>query len=162
MYRNQGKKTLKIRHYEFSFWVEIHPPPDTMPKPSIYQHRFYLLKFTEFDPHQKGFLPSQILSMTLTLCQNPASKNTDFTFSSLQNLIHLWKDSYLLCFFNDPDTVPKSSIYEHRFCLLKSHRNQSMLEEICTFSNAQTVTHLGKDSYLLMFTKFNPPPGKDA
>jgi hypothetical protein len=83
------KNNLKIRHYEFSFWVEIHPPPDTMPKPSIYQHRFYLLKFTEFDPHQKGFLPSPILSMTLTLCQNPASKNTDFTFSSLQNLIHL-------------------------------------------------------------------------
>ncbi len=136
----------------------------------------------------------------LTLCQNPASINIDFTFSNSQNLIRIRKDSYLLQFFqwpwhyaktqhqrtqtlpsqvcriwstferiltfsdsfNDPDTMPKSSIYEHKFCLLKSHRNQSMLEEICTFSNSQTVTHLGKDSYLLMFTKFNPPPGKDA
>jgi hypothetical protein len=33
-----------------------------MPKPSIYRHRFYLLKFTEFDPHQRGFLPSPILN----------------------------------------------------------------------------------------------------
>jgi hypothetical protein len=95
-----------------------------MPKPSIYQHRFYLLKFTDFDLHQKGFLPSLILPMTLTLCQIPASMNIDFAFSNLTEINPCWKRF-----------VP---------------------------SQIQTVTHLGRDSYLLMFTKFNPLPGKDA
>jgi hypothetical protein len=70
-----------------------------MPKPGIKEHRLYLLKFAEFDPPLKGFLPSLILSMTLTLCQNPASMNKDFLPSQIsQKSIHVGRDLYLLKF----------------------------------------------------------------
>ncbi len=139
--------------------------PDTMPKPGIKEHRLYLLKFAEFDPPLKGFLPSLILSMTLTLCQNPASMNIDFAFSNLTEINPCWKRFI-------PSQIHRLwPTLERILTFWCSQNSIHLLQRMLNFSNLQNWIHLRKDSYpdtkpnpasmkieihLLKFTEFDP------
>lgn len=112
-----------------------------MPKPSIKEHRLYLLKFAEFDPPLKGFLPSLILSMTLTLCQNPASMNTDFAFSNLTEINPCWKRFV-------PSQIHRLwPTLERILTFWCSQNSTHLLERMLNFSNLQNWIPLRKDSY---------------
>jgi hypothetical protein len=99
----------------------------------------------------------------LTLCQNPASINIDFTFSNSQNLIRIRKDSYLLKFFQWPWHYAKTQHQRTQTLPSQVCRIWSTFERILTFSVfsmtltlCQNLASMNTDFAFSNLTEINP------